>query len=65
MSVIKKIQLLFEVDNKEAIEEIRETSQEVKNVETNMEDVAETGDIFTGGMISQFKAVANKNEIIE
>ena len=59
MSVIKKIQLLFQVDNKEANEAIEETAQEVKQVETNMEDVAETGDIFTGGMISQFKAVAN------
>lgn len=59
MSVIKKIQLLFQVDNTEANEAIEETAQEVKQVETNMEDVAETGDIFTGGMISQFKAVAN------
>ena len=57
MSVIKKIQLLFQVDNTEANEAIEETAQEVKQVETNMEDVAETGDIFTGGMISQFKGV--------
>jgi hypothetical protein len=54
-----KYKIEIEVDNKEAIDEIRETAQEVKQVETNMEDVAETGDIFTGGMISQFKAVAN------
>ena len=59
MSVIKKIQLLFQVDNTEANEAIEETAQEVKQVETNMEDVAETGDIFTGGMISQFKGVVN------
>lgn len=58
MSVIKKIQLLFQVDNTEANEAIEETAQEVKKVETNMEDVAETGDIFTGGMVSQFKGVA-------
>ena len=57
MSVIKKIQLLFQVDNTEANEAIEETAQEVKQVETNMEDVAETGDIFTGGMITQFKGV--------
>ena len=54
-----KYKIEIEVDNKEAIDEIRETANEVKKVETNMEDVAETGDIFTGGMISQFKAVAN------
>ncbi len=57
MSVIKKIQLLFEVDNKEANKEIQETATDLKQVETNMDDISETGDALTGGMVSSFKAI--------
>ena len=57
MSVIKKIQLLFEVDNKEANKEIQETATDLKQVETNMDDISETGDALSGGMVSSFKAI--------
>lgn len=57
MSVIKKIQLLFEVDNKEANKEIQETATDLKQVETNMDDISETGDTLSGGMVSSFKAI--------
>ena len=57
MSVIKKIQLLFEVDNKEANKEIQETATDLKQVETNMDDISQTGDALSGGMVSSFKAI--------
>ena len=57
MSVIKKIQLLFEVDNKEANKEIQETATDLKQVETNMDDISATGDALSGGMVSSFKAI--------
>ncbi len=55
MSVIKKIQLLFQADNKEANKQIEETAQEVKQVETNMEELDGAADKATGGLVSGFK----------
>lgn len=57
MSVIKKIQLLFEVDNKEANKEIQETNDKLKDTATDMDAVGETGDAITGGLVSSFKGV--------
>ena len=52
MSVIKKIQLLFEVDNKEANQEIQETNDKLKETTTDMDAVGETGDVITGGLVT-------------
>jgi hypothetical protein len=54
MSVIKKIQLLFQVDNTEANQAIEETAQEVKQVETNMDELDGAADKATGGLVSGF-----------
>ncbi len=59
MSVIKKIQLLFEVDNKEANQEIQETNDKLKETTTDMDAVGETGDVITGGLVTNFKGVVN------
>ena len=59
MSVIKKIQLLFEVDNKEANQEIQETNDKLKETTTDMDAVGETGDAITGGLVTNFKGVVN------
>ena len=54
---IGKYKINIEVDNQKANQELQETADELKNVETNMEDVAETGDALTGGLVSSFKNV--------
>ena len=59
MSVIKKIQLLFQVDNKEANKEIQETNDKLKQTTTDMDAVGETGDAITGGLVTNFKGVVN------
>lgn len=55
---IGKYKITFEVDNKKANEEINETNDELGKVKTNMDDVAESGDVLTGGLVSQFKNVS-------
>ena len=37
--------------------EIQETATDLKQVETNMDDISETGDALSGGMVSSFKAI--------
>lgn len=59
MSVIKKIQLLFQVDNTEANQEIQETNDKLKETTTDMDAVGETGDAITGGLVTNFKGVVN------
>ena len=54
---IGKYKINIEVDNQQANQELQETADELKNVETNMEDVSETGDMLTGGLVSSFKNV--------
>jgi hypothetical protein len=54
---IGKYKINIEVDNQKANQELQETADELKNVETNMDDVAETGDALTGGLITSFKNV--------
>ena len=54
---IGKYKINIEVDNQKANQELQETADELKKVETNMEDVAETGDALTGGLVSSFKNV--------
>ena len=54
---IGKYKINIEVDNQKANQELQETADELKNVETNMDDVAETGDALTGGLVSSFKNV--------
>lgn len=52
-----KYKINIEVDNKEANEELKETNQELESIQTNMQDVEDTGDILTGGLITQFNNV--------
>lgn len=54
---IGKYKINIEVDNQKANQELQETADELKKVETNMDDVAETGDALTGGLVSSFKNV--------
>lgn len=54
---IGKYKINIEVDNQKANQELQETADELKNVETNMDDVAETGDALTGGLVTSFKNV--------
>jgi len=54
---IGKYKINIEVDNQQANQELQETSDELKNIETNMDDVSETGDALTGGLVSSFKNV--------
>lgn len=52
-----KYKINIEVDNKQANQELEETNQELESMQTNMEDVSETGDALTGGLVSQFNNV--------
>lgn len=52
-----KYKINIEVDNKEANEELKETNQELESIQTNMQDVEDTGDILTGGLVTQFNNV--------
>ena len=54
---IGKYKINIEVDNQKANQELQETADELKKVETNMDDVAETGDALTGGLVTSFKNV--------
>lgn len=54
---IGKYKINIEVDNQKANQELQETADELKKVETNMDDVAETGDALSGGLVSSFKNV--------
>ena len=52
-----KYKINIEVDNKQANQELEETNQELESMQTNMEDVSQTGDALTGGLVSQFNNV--------
>ena len=52
-----KYKINIEVDNKQANQELEETNQELESMQTNMEDVSETGDALTGGLVSQLNNV--------
>lgn len=54
---IGKYKINIEVDNQKANAELEETNQELSVMQTNMEDVSETGDALTGGLVSSFKNV--------
>ena len=54
---IGKYKISIEVDNQKANAELEETNQELSVMQTNMEDVSETGDVLTGGLVSQFNNV--------
>ena len=57
MSKEQKVKLIIDVDNQNANQEIQATADELKKVETNMDDVNETGDTLTGGLVSKFDNV--------
>jgi hypothetical protein len=52
-----KYKINIEVDNKQANQELEKTNQELESMQTNMEDVSETGDALSGGLVSQFNNV--------
>jgi hypothetical protein len=54
---IGKYKINIEVDNQKANADLEETNQELSVMQTNMEDVSETGDALTGGLVSQFNNV--------
>jgi len=54
---IGKYKISIEVDNQKANAELEETNQELSVMQTNMEDVSETGDVLTGGLVTQFNNV--------
>lgn len=54
---IGKYKIIFEVDNDQANTDIKETNDELKKSKTNMDDVAESGDALSGGLVTQFKNV--------
>ena len=57
MSKEQKVKLIIDVDNQNANQEIQATADELKKVETNMDDVNDTGDTLTGGLVSKFDNV--------
>jgi len=59
MSKEQKVKLIIDVDNQNANQEIQETGNEIKKVKTNMEDVGETGDAISGGLVTRFKNITN------
>ena len=59
MSKEQKVKLIIDVDNQNANQEIQETGDEIKKVKTNMEDVGETGDAISGGLVTRFKNITN------
>tara|TARA_R100000742_G_C4276950_1_gene98406 strand:- start:433 stop:2085 length:1653 start_codon:yes stop_codon:yes gene_type:complete len=54
---IGKYKISIEVDNQKANQELGETNEELSVMQTNMDDVSETGDALSGGMVSSFKAI--------
>lgn len=54
---IGKYKINIEVDNQKANADLEETNQELSVMQTNMEDVSETGDVLTGGLVTQFNNV--------
>ena len=54
---IGKYKINIEVDNQKANADLEETNQELSVMQTNMEDVSETGDALTGGLVTQFNNV--------
>mgnify|MGYP003136401147 FL=1 len=54
---IGKYKISIEVDNQKANEDLKDTNEELSVMQTNMEDVSETGDALTGGLVSQFNNV--------
>ena len=53
-----KYKINIEVDNQKANQELQETADELKKVETNMDDVTAQADALSGGLISNFSNVA-------
>jgi hypothetical protein len=54
---IGKYKINIEVDNQKANADLEETNEELSVMQTNMEDVSETGDVLTGGLVTQFNNV--------
>tara|TARA_R100000231_G_scaffold139622_1_gene121730 strand:- start:7102 stop:8757 length:1656 start_codon:yes stop_codon:yes gene_type:complete len=54
---IGKYKISIEVDNQKANADLEETNEELSVMQTNMEDVSETGDVLTGGLVTQFNNV--------
>jgi len=55
----RQYKIKFEVDNKEAVEEINEVNEGLQQTQTDMDAVNETGDKLTGGLITRFRDVVN------
>jgi hypothetical protein len=54
---IGKYKISIDVDNQQANQDLKDTNEELNEMQTNMEDVSETGDALTGGLVSQFNNV--------
>jgi hypothetical protein len=55
----RQYKIKFEVDNKEAVEEINEVNEGLEKTQTDMDAVNETGDRLTGGLVTRFRDVVN------
>lgn len=55
----RQYKIKFEVDNKEAVQEIEKVNDALKETQTDMDAVNETGDKLTGGLVTRFRDVVN------
>jgi hypothetical protein len=55
----RQYKIKFEVDNKEAVQEIEKVNDGLQQTQTDMDAVNETGDKLTGGLITRFRDVQN------